>query len=289
MYRIALFEQIENLLWQKANAAHIEDLQKYYIPESQYKKQSFYFRLASSLQNGTSSGMDKSIRFNGENRDTICDVLCDCNYNEVLKKYKSEEALYEAFTERIRDRGAESRQKRASKDTLSPEEKDAIQKRKTNWEKYARGLYQGAQFLHDDETKGILNQLLSYNHRDELDMKNIKSLLGKIKITGLGTPLCCDWLKECGCHWLVKPDIHIKLVYEAMKEKETGEALSKINDYDVIAYYFDWVKLLNQNGKDVTVYQLDKMIWLICTGEFYLDKDERIGRNTIIESIQKST
>lgn len=284
---VALFEELENLLAQKANAAHVEDLEKYFQPEIKLpEKQNYYYYLASSLQNGTSSGMDRSIRFNAENKEAICEVLCQCDFEKVLAEYHDYEELYKEFAKKIPDGGAESRDKRADKEK-DEKKKDAIRNRRTNWEKYARGLYEGACFLRDNG--GIIENLLEYNHKNELDMPAIKKQLSSIKIPGLGTALRCDWLKECGCTWLAKPDVHIKTVYQALVEKEEDRTLQyeKIDDFDVIAYYFDWAKTLREHGKDVTVYKLDKIIWLICTGDFYLDKNSKIGRNTILAAIGK--
>ncbi len=283
---IKIYKDIENLLSKKALKANIHDLSKYYNPEG--INQSFYLRLASSLQNGTSSGMDRSIKFNGENREEILRVLHGCDYKAVLKEYKSDKDLYNALCENITDGGKEAREKRASK-AKTEEKKEKINKRPTNWEKYAEGLYHGAQFLGEENGNELIETMISYNGTDTLPMDTIKSMFNKIKeIKGLGPALICDWLKECGCTWLCKPDVHIKRVYQAMLETETNTTVDyeKIKDFDVIEYYFNWVQKLRKSGIDTTVYKLDKMIWLICTGEFYLHKDESTGRNTLIERIK---
>ena len=287
MDKVKIFEEIEALLYQKAKDANVSDLERYFIPEAILKRQNYYCRLASSLQNGTSSGMDKSIRFNGENRATIESVLYDFDHIKVLK-YGDETALYNAFLQKIPDNGKISRDKRASNQNLTEEEKKTILARKTNWQKYAKGLFEGAKLL--KEKSSLIDELIKHNNSNSFDKKELSNLLNNIKIFGLGMALRCDWLKECGCTWLIKPDVHIKTVYHAMVEKEKGTTIdySKIKDWDVIEYYFKWAQELKQHGKNVTAYQLDKMIWLICTGEFYLDKNESIGRNTIITKIANS-
>ncbi len=287
MDRIALFNFLEETLKKKADAAHITDLERYYSPKPLDDQENIYSCLASSIQNGTSSGMDRSIKFNGVNRSFICSKLCGCDYEKVLEKYGNEQELYEQFASY--DSGAISRQNRADKKG-SNKEKENILKWKTNWEKYARGLYYGAKFL--KYNKKVVDKLIALNEEADIDFKEVNKQLKIIyanketKIPGLGFALCCDWLKECGCTWLVKPDVHIKVVYQVLKSNGETE-LEKIKDIDVIEYYYNWAKELKVNGYNVTPYQIDKMIWLICTGEFYLDKDESIDRDTIVSEIKK--
>lgn len=97
------------------------------------------------------------------------------------------------------------------------------------------------------------------------------------KVRGIALSLTCDWLKECGCDWLSKPDTHTEKVLSEIY----GEQLQKI---DVIKKIFEWSKVLNSNEIVCTPYKLDKMIWLLCTGNFYLDK-KTFGREIVIDTI----
>ena len=48
---------------------------------------------------------------------------------------------------------------------------------------------------------------------------------------------------------------------------------------------FSWAKAVRTTGDNtVTAYKIDKMLWLLCTGEFYLD-DRRTGREAIYRKI----
>jgi hypothetical protein len=49
---------------------------------------------------------------------------------------------------------------------------------------------------------------------------------------------------------------------------------------------FSWAVVVKNSGTDLsaTAYKLDKIIWLLCTGEFYLD-GKRIGREAIYRKI----
>lgn len=295
MYK-TIYDTMLDLVLKKAEAAHItpEMLEKYYIPEGTQLGQNYYCRLASSLQNGTSSGMNKSIKFNGENRGIIEEVLCGFNYEQVIERYKNENKpseswknLYEAFLQAgIVDVGSGERQKRIDK-SKSKEGKDKKAAQKTNWEKYSRGLYEGAVFLADSGDK-IIGELIENNNETIFNESWVDTIKKITDIHGVGMALACDWLKECGCTWLVKPDVHIKKVYCAMygKRYSTTVDYDKIKDKDIIKFFFDWKNELQNNGySDVTVYKIDKIIWLICTGEFYLDKNNSIGRDFLIKSI----
>jgi hypothetical protein len=97
----------------------------------------------------------------------------------------------------------------------------------------------------------------------------------------MGIALTCDWLKECGCTWLVKPDTHIIEVYKHL----TGIKDNKNIEEKVIVDMFDYALLIREKlDQSMTAYKLDKMMWLICTGDFY-QKDIKIGRDLIIKKV----
>lgn len=286
MNKVKVYEAILHLLQKKAEAAHIKDLKEYYSPD---KSKSPYHCLASSLQNSASSGMDRSIKFNGENHEKIKEILMDFDPQRVCEEYPDDKALYTAFVSQIPDSGAVSRDERASKEK-DETKKRRIESKETHWEKYAKGMLEGARLLTSEVGKQLLQELIQYNANVKFDKKwAAKALKEMQNIHGLGFALTCDWLKECGCTWLAKPDVHIKKVYAAMvsKEKDIQIDENKIKELDVVEYYYDWAKELQNNGHNVSAYQLDRMIWLICTGEFFKDKDMTIGRNSILEAISE--
>ena len=155
--------------------------------------------------------------------------------------------------------------------------------KKTNWGKYAKGLYYGIDFLENHGGNQIIEKLCVVPVNEaELD-KKIKEIKQIEKgIYGLGFTLTCDWLKECGCTWLAKPDIHIKIVCSAIASEKTNVVMT---DVDIIKFVFNFAKDIQPIYPDVTAYKLDKIIWLICTGNFYLQKD-KIGRDTILAKLR---
>ncbi len=270
MNNIEIYEMLLELIDKKASAMNITEskLNRYYIPEGIELNQNYLERLASSLQN--SGMMHNSIRFNEseERYNHIKEVLCDFDCQKVLDKYKSWEELYAALTNDGKlDNGTK---------------KDTEEKR-TNWGKYAKGLYEGAVFLENDggnkQIEALCKEPLT---ADELNGK-IKELREiKRNIHGLGFALTCDWLKECGCYWLAKPDIHIKVVCSEIEGKHENILMS---DEAVIKFMFNFSNIVKDKYPDVTPYKLDKIIWLICTGNFYLEKD-KIGRDTILRRLK---
>lgn len=264
------YKMLLELINKKASSARIteSELEKYFQPEGIVFGQNYLQRLASSLQN--SGMMHNSIRFNEseERYDHIKQVLCDFDAQKVLRKYSTWKALYNALTHNGEwDKGKQK-------------EEDDI---KTNWGKYAKGLYAGVDFL--ENKKG--NQKIAALCQEPADEAELDKKIKELKhiersIHGLGFALTCDWLKECGCTWLAKPDIHIRKVCAALAAIENEE---KMTDVDVIKFVFHFAKELRQAYPDVTGYKLDKIIWLICTGNFYLQKD-KIGRDTILAKVK---
>lgn len=64
------------------------------------------------------------------------------------------------------------------------------------------------------------------------------------------------------------------------------KADEKLKDEDVLKLMFSWAETVKSSGEDIgaTAYKIDKIIWLLCTDEFYLD-DRRVGREAIYRKI----
>lgn len=79
------------------------------------------------------------------------------------------------------------------------------------------------------------------------------------EIRGIGFALACDFLKETGYPEYIKPDVHIIDICEALE----------ISDRNQINVFRTLIDIANRCG--VTPYKLDKILWLICSGNFYLN------------------
>ncbi len=237
----------------KEQGINKSELEHYFQPQNGL---SFMERAAESLQN--SGHMINSIRFK-ENRKIIKEVLYSFDENKIIENYQDWEALYQKF----RDHGIQDKTKTENGG---------------NWRKYSRGLFNIAEFFADNKSE--LEKTCQKGNMD-----SALSLLKKLKksVYGMGIPLACDFLKECGCTVLVKPDIHIIKIYNEIFGAQIPNEPSDKQAQQVIV---DMAEMANQIG--VTPYKLDKIFWLICTGEFYLHP-KKYGREFLLKEIQNIT
>ncbi len=222
-------------------------------------------RLCASLQN---SPMASSIKFNiyneQSNYDAIKNVLFDFKPVKILNKYQSWEELYKAFLDNgIEDKG----NKRGHKGY-------------TNWQKYAKGVYQGVDYLQNhrgfEKIKKLIALDLSDSQTISADILNQIDGIAQSDICCLKQTLVCDWLKECGCMWLVKPDRHMVRVFEKLCpfcDVSADKMLKNIKNYwkNIISYIYSDIRNIKEIEPTLTPYKLDRMIYLICSGNFFKD------------------
>lgn len=96
-------------------------------------------------------------------------------------------------------------------------------------------------------------------------------LLISTKISGIGFALACDCLKELGFLSYPKPDVHLIEVFSQI-------GLSKENPISVFEAIVEMADVCKEVDPEVTPYKIDKIMWLICSGRFYLD-DISVGRH----------
>ena len=89
--------------------------------------------------------------------------------------------------------------------------------------------------------------------------------------SGFREALSCDFLKEFDSSFdLPKPDGHIKETLNAL-----GYNYKK--DIDYIKKTIDLTNEINKSLKNkITVYQLDRMIYLLCSQDFFLDDKKTV-------------
>ena len=256
--RTALYQTMRRDLNSLASIVGVREreLQKYLSPNT---SQSFLYHLCSSLQN--SGMMTNTILFRGINNLIIKEVMCDYDSTLAFKKYKSWQDIYNTFLSKgILDKGSRKN-------------------KETNWEKYCKGLYEGLQFL-DGGGDSLIRELSSSKELNRNNLKKVKDISKRIH--GLGFALTCDWLKECGCTWLAKPDTHLNDVIKAFKNTRT------ITDEEVLEEVYFWANEIELRGidLDITAYKLDRIIWLLCTENFFLDKKSS-GKDALIRKIKE--
>jgi hypothetical protein len=207
-----------------------------------YSMEHVYESLLISSQNRYGAN---AIKYSA-NRTQIEKVLCDFDVNAVLSTYTNYSEIYDAF-----------------------QKAGLISAGKVNgaWENFAKSAYDGAQFF-----KPFKSLLDFKNYVSGFNSNYItRGILCKIiasKVRGIEFCLACDFLKELGYTDYPKPDTHIKdvlsfLYFKSNMSEEDAYRqmvrLTKICEYSQYA----------QNPQDVNAYSLDKIIWLIYSGDFY--------------------
>ena len=96
-------------------------------------------------------------------------------------------------------------------------------------------------------------------------------LLISTKIRGIGFALACDTLKELGYLSYPKPDVHLIEVFSQI-------GLSNEHPISVFETIVEMAYVCKDIDPESSPYKLDKIIWLICSGKFYLDGINIDGR-----------
>ncbi len=157
------------------------------------------------------------------------------------------------------------------KDKINPKGK----MRDTNrslWPLYCRTAIDSAHFLAKfDSVKNFYDwtNFFAYDSKSKAALPLIISM----EISGIGFPLACDFLKEIGFEQYGKPDVHIKEIFKAFDIIDPNEKSNSKQDYEAL-------KALDRIAKinNVSTYAVDKVFWLIGSGDFYLSKI-KIGQN----------
>ena len=331
---VAMYDKLERVLNRCAEEAGIKDLERYYIPLCQ--------------QGGDGSGVSKGspVKSHKISESKMMEQFARSLQNSPqmanLIKFDKEEDVDGVIQHPMRDAIAKATS-RFSPETIVASGKDAVgckeydglyktlfyiiygvdwgkdvekaeadltnDKPTTNLRKYARGLYEAAQFLTDDSKYDggltnfeLINQAVCQGCSDRRTpvMKNALEIFfakkeGKRVIPGLGPALACDFLKECGCLWLSKPDRHLLKVLaknEVFKDCKLPADIKGLTEATALKFsklMCDFAKAVrDKKGDDsITPYRIDKMIWLLCAGNFYLEKDKKptISRDMLVGAL----
>lgn len=231
-----------------------------------------FFQMAAHASNTPRTA--NIIKFE-QNLEFLKEKLCGFDPVKLLDAYKGEERVATLVnTLRYNEETGKGIKWSIEK---SKKYKDLIMTR------YCNTLLTSAEYLKNFNDRGdVITDL--YRHYENTDCKSlIKYFVDK---TAYGQTLACDCLKEMDkkFSFLCKPDIHIIDTMNALYGK-----IAK-NIYDYIEEMQCLVEQINAvNDKEqITVYRLDKMIWLVCSGNFYLDKPEN-AKKIYLEKIINGT
>ncbi|MEA1875010.1 MAG: hypothetical protein U9N51_11390 [Bacteroidota bacterium] len=147
--------------------------------------------------------------------------------------------------------------------------------RKTNrslWPQFCQSVIDSAYFLQEFNKAKDFYKWADFFAND-LRAKPALPLMISIEITGIGFSLACDFLKELGYVQYGKPDVHLKEIFKALNLIDPNEKSKIKQDYQTL-------KLIDQIAKEnkITPFEVDKVFWLIGSGNFYLS-EMYIGRN----------
>lgn len=127
------------------------------------------------------------------------------------------------------------------------------------WPRFCRSALSAATFISRFGSVDDFVAWVGFFDKDDRARPALPILLAS-EIYGIGFPLACDFLKELGYQDFCKPDVHLKKILGTLHLTESE------NDYAVFKAI---VRIARSN--DATPYAVDKMFWLIGSGNFYND------------------
>lgn len=288
------YELTREKLEMKAANKYIPNLEQYYTCTDPHLV--FYNDLTDEIscvfaqmlfhvQNATM--ISNIVKFN-ENYNFLKEITCNFNPSELLDRYSGTEDIVEAL------RWNDNTQKGLKWNSEKSRSKDEVAIR------FASAMIKCAEYLKDFDTKDlVLQDLWSLGKPVSFDgfvtPPDTKKLIlyFRSKITsGFSVALTCDFLKEFDekFSFLPKPDTHIKNVIAALTGKALDYYHTEKREYELIDEVQRITEIINDglrsNEKEpITVYQLDRMIWLVCTGNFFLTSDD-FGKNAYLKAVE---
>ncbi len=227
-------------------------LERYFYGDSRDFKTltDVYIRFIKSAQNY--QAMPNIINFS-EREEDLAGILYDFDYQKIA--VMSEEELYKTFRNKF--------------NVITTDQK------KNSWYKWSCSVVDSAKFVcgfTDIADFDKFVKLFDYNTASRMALP----LLIQKKIRGIGFALACDLLKELGYTSYPKPDAHLISVF-----KEAG-----ICKGDPISVYEAIIQMAEDCNE--TPYKVDKVFWLICSGNYYHEKiKEESHKQELIELLKQ--
>ena len=214
-----------------------EMLNEYMEPEKKTTMEGIFRQLLESLRN-------RPIYENIIKVNELEKFLFNFNSKEVLDNYSDWKELYKTID--------------ANEEFVLPD----IEGEETVWSKYCKSTIQSAKFLkrfgnNFNKFKVYVNKF----YEDKFDRPALAYLIGE-EIDGLGFALACDFLKESGYIEYVKVDRHIEDIFKWLNIVGKNASV-----YKVFRAVVKFAETLEK-----TPYEVDKLFWLIGSGNFYKHK-----------------
>lgn len=212
-----------------------KDLEKYFVGDNKdfTSLEEIFERLIISAQNF--QRMPNTIKYE-ERKEQIKNILHNFDYKKIAKM--EVDTLYQEF-----------------RNTFNVTTNDS---KLNSWYKWSKSIIDSAKFICEFENVEDFRKFVEqYNTNIEMSMS--LPLLISSKIYNIGFALACDFLKELGYLNYAKPDVHIMDIFNELD----------LADNDQISVFKATIQMAKDNN--VTPYKLDKVLWLICSGNFYKD------------------
>jgi len=249
-----IYQEALNYLASKINNDK-KIIEKYLLPDEKRKNpqslNEIYKAILGSAQNASMSPnvIGKSISGEKGNIDPLGRILFEFSPKETYRNFseKTETDLYNLIKPSLRK-------------TPNPV-------KITLWLRFCKTIISSAKFLTQFESSDAFYRFIdSYYQNDQ--MRYFLPILLSFEIDGFGFALACDFLKEIGYVKYGKPDTHIKDIFLELN------LLPKIPKNSLKANYlslklFENIAMLN----NTIPYSVDKVLWLICSGNFYYHKE----------------
>ena len=270
MDALSFYKITQQQLSKQAEAHGVSNLSRYYKLTDYHEgsflntlqdKSQVFAQIAFHAQNAT---MISSIVKFESNFDFLEKTLCHFDPGGFSKKFHADS---KAVTDVLRYN--ESTGEGLKWNSEKSKKKDSIINR------YSNTLIEAARFVKQFESREAFLEDLLQHYENANYVQVIEHFKSKIP-HGFSVALTCDFLKEFDSIFsdLPKPDIHIKDTLCALLNKEKGYYSGKKKELEVIKTMRGIVAEINKNisqDEQITVYQLDRMIWLICSDNFFLD------------------
>lgn len=220
----------------------LKDIEKYFKPL--YKSNTIndvYKSFAHSLQNAQRI---KSIVKFEERIEDIKEVLFEFDPYKVIKEYDFI-SLYKKLYEKFNLDKYNEDEEKATKSLLG---------------RYTKGLISSARFISSFNSIEEFNNFIESftKSKYKYSLASLPALIDK-EVDGMGFALACDCLKEQGYIEYPKPDIHLRKLFKELN-------LSDGTDYSTFKAIVEMA-----NAIEKPPYELDKIFYLIASGDYYLD------------------
>ena len=242
--------QLSKISWKQLDSKYLQGEKANYTVMS---LGDIYQRLLKSAQNYQS--MPNVIKFDDEKRHEIIGRHLD-NYDIRKIAVMDVDSLY-----------------RNLREEFAPTSNDTHY---NCWYKWSQSAIGAAKFLSDFTDAEDFRQFVKcfdYNTPTRMALP----MLISSKIKGIGFALACDFLKELGYLNYPKPDVHLIDVFSAIG----------LTEKDPVKVFEEIIRMAMTCN--ATPYKLDKIIWLVCSGNFYREKVKIPGhKQELIERVKNT-